>query len=329
MSHVPEKLGAEYYRGFLNRQGRDCYDHILGQLNKKDYSGVSSSVAIRDISSAASDCFAAYKAVRDDHPEFFFLGFQSEFTRIGHKGILRYPILYSEDIIERVQYQVRKSVCQLVRGTAGLPVIEREILVYERIAKKLSYNNHGDVRDHNIVGPILYDAGVCEGYNALLMLCFRRIGIPCVKVYGKTKTDGWHCWTVAWINGEAVHCDVTWDSPDEEAGIVWFNYFNLSAKQISVNHYEFSGKEVPACVSERLNYHRYKGLSVNSTAELIDRMEQDLTASAQSLLHLNYCPKQKDPMSEVKSAFKKSRLFGSISIHTCADLNNVLIVRKL
>ena len=151
MSHVPGKLGAEYYRGFLNRQGRDCYDHILEQLNKKDYSGVSSSVAIRDISSAASDCFAAYKAVRDDHPEFFFLGFQSEFTRIGHKGILRYPILYSEDIIERVQYQVRKSVCQLVRGTAGLPVIEREILVYERIAKKLSYNNHGDVRDHNIL----------------------------------------------------------------------------------------------------------------------------------------------------------------------------------
>lgn len=36
MSRVPEKLGAEYYRSFLNRQGRECYDHILEQLNKKD-----------------------------------------------------------------------------------------------------------------------------------------------------------------------------------------------------------------------------------------------------------------------------------------------------
>ena len=77
------------------------------------------------------------------------------------------------------------------------------------IARKLSYNNHSDVRDHNIVGPILMSSGVCEGHNALLLLCFRRIGIPCIKVYGKTKTDGWHCWTIAWINGTPVHCDVT------------------------------------------------------------------------------------------------------------------------
>ena len=327
MSHVPRKLGAEYYRSFLTQQGKVCYDHILRQLSRKDYSGVSS-INIQDVSSAASDCFAAYKAVRDDHPEFFFLGYQSEFTRIVHKGMLKYPILYSEDIIERVQYQIRKSVCHLVRGTAGLPSVESEILVYERIAKKLSYNNHGDVRDHNIVGPVLYNAGVCEGHNALLMLCFRRIGIPCIKVYGKTKTDGWHCWTIAWINGAPVHCDVTWDNPDKDTGVVWFNYLNLSDKQISVNHHEFSSSQIPACVSERFTYHRYKGLSVNSASELITRMEKDLTSSKQSLIHLNYCPKQNNPISEVKSAFKKSRLFGSVSIHTCADLRNVLILKN-
>lgn len=327
MSKVPEKLGAEYYRSFLSLQGKECYDHILDQLNKKVYSGISS-FAIREISSAASDCFAAYKAVRDDHPEFFFLGFQSEFTRIGHKGVLKYPILYPENIIQRVQYQIRKSVCNLVRGTAGLSTIEREILVYERIAGKLSYNNHGDVRDHNIIGPILYNDGVCEGHNALLMLCFRRIGIPCIKVYGKTKSDGWHCWTIAWINGVPVHCDVTWDSPDEDTGIVWFNYLNLSDRQISANHYEFSGNQVPACASERLTYHCYKGLSVNSSSELINRMEHDLVLSEPSLIHLNYCSRQSDLMSEVKYAFKKSRVYGSISIRTCSDLSNVLIIKK-
>ena len=71
-------------------------------------------------------------------------------------------------------------------------MIERETLIYERIARSIAYTNNGDVRDHSIVGPVLLSTGVCEGKNALLLLCFRRIGIPCVKVYGRTKTDGRH-----------------------------------------------------------------------------------------------------------------------------------------
>ena len=135
MVKIPERLGSEYYRGFLTRQGRAFYDRINTQLLRGDYSG-KSTFSISDPETAASDGFAAYKAIRDDHPEYFYLGFQSEFTRRGRTGTLEYPILYTPDIINRIQRQMRKSIYRLVRGTAHLQMIDREVLVYERISKK-------------------------------------------------------------------------------------------------------------------------------------------------------------------------------------------------
>ena len=308
MKKVPEKQGSEYYRRLLSPQGKAFYDRIYAQLLRGNYSG-ETSFLINKRETATSDCFAAYKAIRDDHPEFFFLGFQSEFTCCGQMGTLKYPILYSADIIARIQQQMRKSIYRIVRGTAHLQVIDREALVYERIARKLSYNNHSDVRDHNIVGPILMSSGVCEGHNALLLLCFRRIGIPCIKVYGKTKTDGWHCWTIAWINGTPVHCDVTWDSSED--GIMRFDYFNLSDEQISCDHYEFKSAIVPECKSENWNYYRYNGLSVNSFKSLRSRIKSDsLAATLPILIHFNYCPPAGDYLKEVKKAFSAEQIYG-------------------
>ena len=99
MAKIPEKLGSEYYRGFLTRQGQAFYDRINAQLLRGDYSG-KTTFSISNSETSASDCFAAYKAIRDDHPEFFYLGFQSEFTRRGWIGTLEYPILYTPEIID-------------------------------------------------------------------------------------------------------------------------------------------------------------------------------------------------------------------------------------
>ena len=87
MVKIPEKLGSEYYRGFLTRQSQAFYDRINAQLLRGDCSG-KTTFSISNPETSASDCFAAYKAIRDDHPEFFYLGFQSEFTRRGRIGTL-------------------------------------------------------------------------------------------------------------------------------------------------------------------------------------------------------------------------------------------------
>lgn len=325
MAKAPNKLGSEYYRGFLTRQGRAFYDCINAQLLRGDFSG-KSTFSISNPENAASDGFAAYKAVRDDHPEYFFLGFQSEFTRKGRTGTLEYPILYTPDIIDRIRQQVRKSIYRIVRGTAGLPILEREVLVYERISKKLTYTNNGDVRDHSIVGPILKSEGVCEGQNALLLLSFRRIGIPCIKVYGKTKTDGWHCWTIAWINGIPVHCDVTWDGAKED--VLRFDYLNLSDNQIEGDHYGFKGPRVPVCSTEALTYYSYRGLNVHSYTELRTRLKNDSQRGISPILiHFGYNPTCSGYLSEVKKAISAEHIYGSHKLCYHPGLKNLAIVK--
>lgn len=317
MRRVPEKLGTEYYRGLLTQQGRMFYDRINAQLLREDYSG-KTEIPWVDPETAASDCFAAYKAVRDDHPEYFYLGFQSEFTRCGRSATLKYPILYSAENIGRIRRQLQKSIQRLVRGTAHLPMIERETVVYERIAKKLTYTNHGDVRDHNIVGPVLLSSGVCEGHNALLLLCFRQIGIPCIKVYGKTKDGGAHCWAIAWIHGIPVHCDVTWESAQD--GIVCFDYLNLPDDQIARDHYGFQSVRIPECTSRALGYYRYHGLCVDSFQDLRARLRADLSRNVSPVrIHFSYDPPSGDYLKEVQKAFSQERIRGNhrLYYHPC------------
>lgn len=323
MANPPEKLGSAYYRSFLSPQGQIFYDRLQAQLLRGDFSG-KTDFSLCDPETAASDGFAAYKALRDDHPEHFFLGAQSEFTRRGLNGTLTYTMLYTPEIIARVRQQLRKTLCQLVRGTAELSMLQREALVYERIAKRMTYTNHEDARDHNIVGPVLNAEGVCEGQNALLLLCFRRIGIPCVKVYGKTRPDGWHCWTVAWPDGDPVHCDVTWDGA--KGGVVGFHYFNLPDRQIGENHFAFQGERVPVCAAENLTYYQLHGLCVRSHAELRARLKRDFQRGVSPIrLQFLYSPASGSYQEEVKSALSEEHLYGNYRLRCYPRLKNVVI----
>lgn len=137
MVKIPEKLGSEYYRGFLTRQGQAFYDRINAQLLRGDYSG-KTTFSISNPETSASDCFAAYKAIRDDRPEFFFLGFQSEFTRRGRTGTLEYPILYAPEIIDRIRQQLRKKFSRSFVERPIFPCLNEKRL-FTNVSPKASY----------------------------------------------------------------------------------------------------------------------------------------------------------------------------------------------
>ena len=322
---VPEKFGAEYYRNQLTKRGKSFYDIINRQIHEEDYSG-KTVFKLRQGDSVSGDAFAAYKAIRDDHPEYFFLDHHSEFISSSNTGTLKYTVLYPPQEIRRIRLQLRKTIFRIVRGTADLPEAERERIVYERIAKKMSYTNHYDARDHNIVGPVLLSNGVCEGQNALLLLCLRRVGIPCIKVYGTTARGGSHCWTMAWVNGTPVHCDVTWDKAVE--GYVRFNYLNLSDEQIGADHFDFEGAHTPVSNTDKMSYYRYNGLCVKSVREL-DRQvaSADISRDGAILLHFDYMPPKGDYIAEISGALNRNNIRDNVVIYTHESTNNYAIIK--
>lgn len=326
MARVPDNLGSCFYRDLLTCQGKAFYDCLVSHFIRKDYSGIIP-IKITNGRNAVTDGFAAYKAVRDDHPEFFFLGNQCEFVRRGLQGTLKCSILYSESEIGRIQLQLRKLICRLVRGTAFLPVVEQERLVYERIAKKMTYVNNNDARDHNIVGPLLLSSGVCEGYNALLMLCFRRLEIPCIKVYGKSEDNERHCWCMVWINTVPVHCDITWDKPSN--GILYYDYFNLSDRQIAHDHFLFKNHQIPVCIAEDLNFYHLRKCSFDSKHQLSRHIHECERHSFMHPIYLqaSFAKDYNDLLSHVKAALNTSVMTGARGIHINEIMKTAVITK--
>lgn len=253
---VPRAQGRFFYRDRLRPQGKTFYDGMLAQFSREDYSG-RVTLPVSQPGSLGADCQEAFQALRDDHPELFWLGTRYELIQFPGQAAVRCDVLYKARDIPRIRRQLYRRMEQLLHGTAGMPPLQAECLVYRRIAMQLRYVNNQDYRDHNIVGPVLQGTGVCEGYTAMLLLCLRQLGIPCIKVYGRSRQDSRHCWSMVWLEGECVHCDVTWDMPRD--GILFFDYFNLSDRQISRDHFDFRDRGLPQCTAEHLNYYRLSG----------------------------------------------------------------------
>lgn len=261
----PRALGRYFYGDRLPGQARWFYDVLDSRLAGGDYRA-EVPLTLEERDRADRDAFAACKALRHDRPEYFFLGRKMTFFYCGgREGRLRMQILYTPAEIETLKTTFRQKMLPLMAGTADKSLVQREELIYSRLARQLRYQNTRSEQEHNLVGPMLASRGVCEGQNALLLYCLRRAGVTCVQVLGKGRTEN-HCWAMVWLNGEPVHCDVTWEKPGK--GVMLYRYFNLTDEQIARDHSGFAGQNLPACCTETYSYYRLHGHSVCSLAEL-------------------------------------------------------------
>lgn len=261
----PRALGRYFYGDRLPRQARRFYDVLDSRLAGEDYRA-EVPLTLEERDRADRDAFAACKALRHDRPEYFFLGRKMTFVYCGgREGRLRLQILYTPAEIETLKTTFRQKMLPLMAGTADKSLVQREELIYSRLARQLRYQNTRSEQEHNLVGPMLASRGMCEGQNALLLYCLRRAGVTCVQVLGKGRTEN-HCWAMVWLNGEPVHCDVTWEKPGK--GVMLYRYFNLTDEQIARDHSGFAGQNLPACCTETYSYYRLHGHSVCSLAEL-------------------------------------------------------------
>ena len=261
----PRALGRYFYGDRLPGQARRFYDVLDSRLAGGDYRA-EVPLTLEERDRADRDAVAACKALRQDRPEYFFLGRKMTFFYCGgREGRLRMQILYTPAEIETLKTTFRQKMLPLMAGTADKSLVQREELIYSRLARQLRYQNTRSEQEHNLVGPMLASRGVCEGQNALLLYCLRRAGVTCVQVLGKGRTEN-HCWAMVWLNGEPVHCDVTWEKPGK--GVMLYRYFNLTDEQIARDHSGFAGQNLPACCTETYSYYRLHGHSVCSLAEL-------------------------------------------------------------
>lgn len=208
-----------------------------------------------------------YLRVLYDNPLFYYIN-QTVIRMEGHPGywILLPEYLYSNNEINKLNIDIRNTVNRVrVKAEAFKnnefrlekclhdSVVKSVAYDYDSLKKRDSYNAH------SIVGAFLDKRAVCEGIAKAFKLLCNEFGIKCIVVLGQANKNGvygkddYHAWNLVKIGSESYYVDVTWDNLyDEEFHHISYDYFNLTTKDILLDHKPIG--ELPICNATRLNY---------------------------------------------------------------------------
>lgn len=147
----------------------------------------------------------------------------------------------------------------------------RELAIHDYLAKKVSYVNDASSDQYTIVGALLKNKAVCDGYAKAFKLLCDKAEIPCILIHGNADngaidSGNGHAWNIVKIDNNYAHVDVTWDSTGSTNDASIYSHFNLTDSQIKKDH-TWDDKLLPKCEADELNYYVRIGESVVSSKQ--------------------------------------------------------------
>jgi hypothetical protein len=108
-----------------------------------------------------------------------------------------------------------------------------------------------------------------------------------------------------------------------------FDYLNLSDRQMSGDHFDFTGPRIPVCTAETWSYYHHRGLCVRSFQELRMLLRtESRKGKSPILIHFDYRPSSGDYGKEIQRAFCAEHISGNHRLYFRPTLNN-LAVRQI
>ncbi len=227
-----------------------------------------------------NDLKAAYYAVLDDHPEYFWMGKSFSYsvsTFEDYSAITASPNCMSKDPdkIKALQSGVSNIVDQIVENaSAKSDPYEKLLYVHDYIIDHTTYDsetlylinanqNEGLLNASTVYGCLVEHKAICSGYSATFQLILNRLGIDCYRVSGtRVSEQGPHQWNFLKLDDEYYYTDVTWDDPVKENNepSKTYEYFLISDDDLFRTHTLDNERPVPECKGTRYNYYVYNGL---------------------------------------------------------------------
>lgn len=133
--------------------------------------------------------------------------------------------LISNDNYSKEEYiTIYNALKELVNDIdSELPEVEKFKIVYDRIIHKVTYNFDGVTNvilsNQNLVGGLVNNSCVCEGYSKILQQALSLVGIESVVVGGNGEMEeGGHIWNQVKIDGVWYNADAAYDSINVHEG---------------------------------------------------------------------------------------------------------------
>lgn len=145
--------------------------------------------------------------------------------------------------------------------------LDKELAIHDYIILHSEYDFQGYVNGsvssdaHTPYGVLVKGVGVCDGYASSMKALLGMVNVKSYIVTGKSfdlsSMPIGHAWNLVTIEGKNYYVDLTWDDNDTKDGInrLSHDYFNISAKQILVNH-KFDSDFYPAADTDSPDFDR-------------------------------------------------------------------------
>lgn len=258
----------------LYKDEQELYQRILARIENDQFT-----FRFEDIS---NDTFkAAYYAVLDDHPEYFWLSKSYSYGeyRQGVQSVLKVePSLFSDDTetIHQAAKDLEKAVKNIVAGAEQQENLFYKVkyvhdyiidhTVYDTEAMEQVFDAGESIQLHaaTAYGCLVEHKAICSGYAAAFQLVMQRLGIECGRVNGmkRSETAESHQWNYVCLDNEYYYLDATWDDPVRPDGVPTrtYEYFLLSDDDLAYTHTIDEDQNVPVCSGTKYNFYVYNGL---------------------------------------------------------------------
>lgn len=206
--------------------------------------------------------FLAYRAFTEDHPEVFWLDWNTwasnslDYSNPTHFAVYS---IYSSDELKTLKAELDEALEQFLNDVpSGLSEREIQEYAHDYLIDNCEYdydaldeegNSDPDyinvVRVHNAIGALVDKKAVCQGYATAYQLLLNRLGVDCVQIRGTgsaldpelrmrtSKVN--HRWNAVKNGSNWVMTDVTWDDSNDETRR--HNYFNIPIEKMYKDHY--------------------------------------------------------------------------------------------
>lgn len=281
--HTLTPLASSSYYGFLKLKSlpnsaalTEAYEKISQAVQNCQ------TTVVMDEKLTESEILTVFYYYHADYPQHFWCDGSIRYAVSGrsHKvSQVQLQYTMTGDALLQAQTKFKKSVVDLLGIAAtGKNEYERELLLHDALAKRVTYQEGGNA--HNAYGALVTGKAVCEGYARAFQYLLYQSGIQCLIAEGSSinpftgLTEG-HAWNVARIDGQYYHVDPTWDDTDDANTPVVYPYFNLTTAQINENHTISSENSyaLPNCVATANNFHVKNGTRLTEyTVDSVARM---------------------------------------------------------
>ena len=265
----------------MNLEISSSRQYYYQQLNKKDriiycqfIDGISSFLSSVIIECENIDKIQhIYECVEFDNPLIFFvkgLSYTSNQSISKIKVMLQYR--FEKSVTSRILESIKNRVKLICMTWRNLSDNKKEELVHGYLVNYVVYDTNFSSASFEVVGPVQYGKGVCEGISKTVKLMFDYLEIDCIVVLGRERRTNsnysvdLHAWNIVRLNGYYYHLDITFDMTIMTEHVERFDYYNLSDKKIGRDHVVLS-LSVPLCVHD-YEYYTKKNSFMKTPGDL-------------------------------------------------------------